>query len=112
MSRPGNVARKIQGRRRRDTKLIINGRPEGRTGEWHVARMPTPSVHRLPRSTPVFVTRGLRNFGLAIQARELGLGSRKIHLRGLHYMVIGRPKPNGTPYTNTDKDWMWLQSGA
>jgi hypothetical protein len=49
---------------------------------------------------------------LATTAGELGLGDRKIHLRGLHYMVIGRPKPDGTPYTNTDDDWTWLQSDA
>jgi hypothetical protein len=49
---------------------------------------------------------------LAVTARELGLGDRKIHLRGLHYMVIGRPKPDGTPYTNTDSDWNWLASDA
>jgi hypothetical protein len=34
---------------------------------------------------------------LAMTARELGLGDRRIHLRGLHYMVIGRPKPDGKP---------------
>jgi len=45
-------------------------------------------------------------------ARELGLGDRKIHLRGLHYMVIGMPKPDGTPYTNTDADWLWLSGDA
>jgi hypothetical protein len=45
---------------------------------------------------------------LATTAAELGLGDRKIHLRGLHYMVIGRPKPDGLPYTNTDDDWLWL----
>jgi hypothetical protein len=49
---------------------------------------------------------------LAITARDLGLGDRKIHLRGLHYMVIGRTKPDGTPYTNTDKDWLWLSGDA
>jgi len=49
---------------------------------------------------------------LAETAQELGLGQRKIHLRGLHYMVIGRPKPDGTPYTNTDDDWTWLQADA
>ena len=49
---------------------------------------------------------------LAITARDLGLGNRKIHLRGLHYMVIGRPKPDGTPYRNTDADWLWLQGDA
>jgi hypothetical protein len=49
---------------------------------------------------------------LADTARELGLGERKIHLRGLHYMILGRPKPDGTPYTNTEADWLWLQSDA
>ena len=49
---------------------------------------------------------------LAATAAELGLGDRKIHLRGLHYMVIGRPKPDGTPYTNTDADWLWLSGDA
>ena len=43
---------------------------------------------------------------LAITAAQLGLGDRPIHLRGLHYMVIGGPKPDGTPYTNTDADWL------
>lgn len=49
---------------------------------------------------------------LAITARELGLGDRKIHLRGLHYMILGRPKPDGQPYTNTDDDWLWLVNHA
>jgi hypothetical protein len=49
---------------------------------------------------------------LAVTAAELGLGARRIHLRGLHYMVIGRPKPDGTPYSNTDKDWEWLSENA
>jgi hypothetical protein len=49
---------------------------------------------------------------LAITAQRLGLGNRTIHLRGLHYMVIGQPKPDGTPYTNTDADWLWLSGDA
>ncbi|HEX2298147.1 MAG TPA: hypothetical protein VHH34_06470 [Pseudonocardiaceae bacterium] len=50
---------------------------------------------------------------LAITARELGLGNRRIHLRGLHYMILGRPKPtDGKPYTNTDADWQWLSGHA
>src|SRR6266568_7453405 len=49
---------------------------------------------------------------LATTAADLGLGDRTIHLRGLHYMVIGRPKPDGTPYTNTEKDWLWLSEDA
>src|SRR5664280_2454552 len=47
---------------------------------------------------------------LAACIDELGLGERPIHLRGLHYAVIGRPRPNGEPYTNTDADWLWLSS--
>jgi hypothetical protein len=46
---------------------------------------------------------------LAITARELGLGDRVIHLRGLHYMVLGWPKPDGSPYINDDEHWEWLQ---
>jgi hypothetical protein len=34
------------------------------------------------------------------------------HLRGLHYALIGQPKPNGQPYTNTDADWQWLATPA
>ncbi len=41
---------------------------------------------------------------------DQGLGGQ-IHLRGLHYAIIGRRKPNGLAYTNTDDDWTWLQSG-
>jgi hypothetical protein len=49
---------------------------------------------------------------LAITARDLRLGDRKIHLRGLHYMLIGRTKPDGSEYRNTDADWLWLQGDA
>ncbi|MBN1631744.1 MAG: hypothetical protein JW990_18470 [Thermoleophilia bacterium] len=62
-------------------------------------RVDTPARHRDGR-------------WLAETARELGLGERTIHLRGLHYMLIGRPKPDGTPYANTDADWTWLQADA
>jgi len=46
---------------------------------------------------------------LATTVRELGLGDRKIHLRGLHYMVLDLPKPDGAVYINDDKTWEWLQ---
>lgn len=45
---------------------------------------------------------------LAATAADLGVGNRKIHPRGLHYALIGRPKPNGTAYTNTARTWDWL----
>ncbi len=34
--------------------------------------------------------------------------SISIHLRGFHYVLLGVPKPDGTPYSNTDRDWTWL----
>src|SRR5258708_139104 len=49
---------------------------------------------------------------LATLVSDLGLGDRTVHLRGLHYAAIGRPKPDGTPYANTEKDWLWLSSDA
>jgi hypothetical protein len=49
---------------------------------------------------------------LAVTATDLGIGSRRIHLRGLHYAVIGRTKPNGQPYANTAADWGWLSERA
>jgi hypothetical protein len=49
---------------------------------------------------------------LATLVSDLGLGDRTIHLRGLHYAAIGRDKPDGTPYANTEKDWLWLSSDA
>ena len=44
---------------------------------------------------------------LADRITALGL-TLPMHLRGLHYALIGQLKPDGTPYTNTDKDWGWL----
>ncbi len=58
-------------------------------------RLDTPSRHR-------------DGAWLAAAIADLGLTGRPIHLRGLHYACIGRPKPNGTLYANTAKDWDWL----
>jgi hypothetical protein len=44
---------------------------------------------------------------LANTLARLGITDQR-HLRGLHYVLIGLPKPNGEPYTNTDRDWQWL----
>lgn len=62
-------------------------------------RLDTPANHKLGE-------------WLAATARNIGLSNRKIHLRGLHYMVIGQPKPDGSPYANTDEDWEWLSEKA
>lgn len=48
---------------------------------------------------------------LANTLDRLGITGQR-HLRGLHYILIGQPKPNGQPYTNTDSDWVWLASVA
>lgn len=64
-------------------------------------RMDTPAGHR-------------DGAWLAVQAEELGLADRTIHLRGFHYLLISRPilKPDGQLYRNTDGDWTWLQEKA
>jgi hypothetical protein len=49
---------------------------------------------------------------LADTVADLGLGGRRIHLRDPHYAVLGRPKPDGTPYLNDDDTWEWLQADA
>jgi hypothetical protein len=39
---------------------------------------------------------------------QAAMAGRKIHLRGLHYALIGQTKPDGTEYINTDRNWEWL----
>jgi hypothetical protein len=48
---------------------------------------------------------------LANTLDRLGVRGQR-HLRGLHYILIGQPKPDGLPYTNTERDWLWLQEHA
>jgi hypothetical protein len=48
---------------------------------------------------------------LANTLDRLGITGQR-HLRGLHYILIGQPKPNGQPYTNTESDWRWLSESA
>lgn len=41
--------------------------------------------------------------------REVNPHNKLTHLRGLHYMLVGRVnKPDGQKYTNTDENWLWL----
>jgi hypothetical protein len=53
---------------------------------------------------------------LAMIARDLGYGTRKVHLRGLHYAITTHPepifKPNGERYVNDDPNWLWMQGTA
>jgi len=63
-------------------------------------RIDTPASHRDGR-------------WLAEQAEAPGfVDDRTVHLRGLHYAVLGRTKPRGGPYENTDKNWEWLAGDA
>jgi len=39
---------------------------------------------------------------------QIGEGGRKIHNRGVHYLLIGQTKPNGQEYVNTENEWKWL----
>lgn len=41
------------------------------------------------------------------------LGDRRIHLRGLHYLLLGRPRPGqGAVYANDETSWSWLVTYA
>ena len=42
---------------------------------------------------------------LVDQIAELRLSLPR-HLRGIQYVLLGRPKPNGEPYCNTPADWL------
>jgi hypothetical protein len=45
---------------------------------------------------------------LAVHLGRLGIG--RLHFRGIHYKLIDTIKPNGEPYMNNAKDWIWLQA--
>ena len=38
-------------------------------------------------------------------------GGGQVHLRGLHYMLLGHHKPDGSTYINTDANYEWLVEG-
>jgi hypothetical protein len=63
-------------------------------------RLDTPSGHR-------------DGAWLAKQLNRLVKRGKKIHWRGLHYVVVSKGdlrKPNGDTYVNTDEDWVWLST--
>lgn len=62
-------------------------------------RLDTPANHDLAK-------------WLADTASTLGLGERKIHNRGLHYMILGQPKPDGTTYISDKASWELLESAS
>lgn len=49
---------------------------------------------------------------LAERVADLLPADRTIHLRGLHYTLLGCPKPDGRVYVNDDGTWTWLSEKA
>lgn len=50
---------------------------------------------------------------LADAYREVNPEGRRLHLRGLHYRLVGRVNlPNGKPYINDDATWTWMSEQA
>lgn len=50
---------------------------------------------------------------LADAYREVNPDGRRLHLRGLHYRLVGRVNlPNGKPYLNDDATWTWMSEQA
>ena len=49
----------------------------------------------------------------ADQMERLNLLHRRLHLRGIHYALLGSTAmPSGEPYLNTGECWEWLQNEA
>jgi len=50
---------------------------------------------------------------LADSYHAVNPSGRRIHSRGLHYLLVGRvTKPDGSPYVNDDETWTWLSESA
>jgi hypothetical protein len=52
---------------------------------------------------------------IAEQLNRLVASGKKIHWRGLHYLLVstsGLTKPNGEFYLNNEKDWIWMSETA
>ena len=58
-------------------------------------------------------TPGGHEIGKWFAEQVASLDRERVHIRGLHYSILGRgTKPNGMPYTNTFDDWNWLNIAA
>ena len=63
-------------------------------------RLDTPANHEVGR-------------WFAEQMDRLDLLTQQLHLRGIHYALLGSTTmPNGKPYPNTGEVWDWLQNSA
>ncbi|HWB35960.1 MAG TPA: hypothetical protein VHA75_08045 [Rugosimonospora sp.] len=62
-------------------------------------RLDTPANHRIAA-------------WLADTCAELRLGNRQIHLRGMHYMILGATRPDGRQYVSDEDSWSFLERAA
>jgi hypothetical protein len=63
-------------------------------------RMDTPANHKLAK-------------WLAETAATLGFRpDQQIHNRGLHYMILGQPKPDGSTYISDEASWSLLEEAS
>jgi hypothetical protein len=62
-------------------------------------RLDTPANHKIGK-------------WLADTAATRGLGHRKIHNRGLHYMILGQPKLDGSIYISDAGSWNLLEMAS
>jgi hypothetical protein len=62
-------------------------------------RLDTPANHKLAK-------------WLADTAATLGLGDRKIHNRGMRYMILGQPKPDGSEYVSDADSWELMEDAS
>lgn len=58
-------------------------------------RVDTPAGHRDAR-------------WLVERIEAAGLTGRTLHLRGMHYALLGSSKPDGGQYINDERNWAWL----
>jgi hypothetical protein len=68
-----------------------------------------------PANDPFRTSEACRRDGewLAAHVSDL-IGSRRIHLRGLHYVLVTASvvKPDGVVYRNVNADWLWMSEKA
>ncbi len=89
-------------RQRLEDEAAMCGVPMGRltvlSSQRDPFRVDTPANHRDAQ-------------WLAEQVRDR-LGDRTVHLRGLHYVLLGSIKPDGSQYVNNEANWTWLSEKA
>ncbi|HEX7013263.1 MAG TPA: hypothetical protein VF161_10965 [Steroidobacteraceae bacterium] len=95
---------------RRSLRSVIEGARDETGGSLGDLTVLSVQVDPYRLDTPAFHEVGQ---WLADQMNRLGLMDRQLHLRGIHYALLGSTTmPKGVPYTNTGENWEWLQDKA